>query len=167
MKKDMRWLQLFAEEGTDAAATAPQNAEAATPPEAQSTEKTAQEQSRGASRYAAWVRQAEEARAIYPALDLEREAQDPTFRKLLLSGVDVGTAYLARHKDEILPMAMQYAAREVEKKLMSKVMAGGIPAENGTAPGGAALVQTSVSAMTREQRREIIRRVARGEKVKL
>ncbi len=165
-KRKTEFLQLFADDATASAqgADAPSSI-----PEQGEEKKTASGEPRnkeGASRYAEWVRQAQEARGVYPALDLEKETQNPAFRRMLMSGVDVGTAYLACHKDEILPMAMQYAARTVEKKLMSKMLAGGIPSENGVAPGGATLVQNDVSSMTKEQRREIIRRVGRGEKIR-
>ncbi len=156
------FLQLFAEEAQ----------ESPTPTQSAASDGQAREdlgappEKKGESRYAAWVRQAQEAKGLYPTLDLERETQNPVFRRMLVSGVDVGTAYLACHKDEILPMAMQYAARTVERKLMSKMASGGVPAENGISPGGATLLQNDVSSMTKAQRREIIRRVERGEKIR-
>ncbi|MBQ9747550.1 MAG: hypothetical protein IJV98_02085 [Clostridia bacterium] len=159
---EMDFLQIFAEASQAPASESEHSTEDTS--QAEVSKETKMGEAEG--RYAAWVRQAKEARAIYPTLDLERETQNPTFRRMLVSGVDVGTAYLACHKDEILPMAMQYAARAVEKKLMNKMLAGGAPTENGAAGGGAALVQSDVASMTRQERRDIIRRVARGEKIR-
>ena len=128
-----------------------------------------QEQSRkdnAAQQYATWMKQAEEAKKLYPTLNFEAETQNPQFRQLLMSGVDVGSAYLVIHKDEIIPAAMQYTAKTVEQKLTNKVIAGGArPAENGNSSQGATVVKSDVSQLSKADRQEIIRRVQRGEKI--
>ena len=116
--------------------------------------------------YAQWLQQAEEAKRIYPNLDLETEAKNPQFVRLLNSGVDVGTAYKAIHMDELIPAAMQHTAKVVEQKLTNKIVANGSrPTENGVSSQGAAVVKSDVSKLTKADRQEIIRRVARGEKI--
>lgn len=128
------------------------------------------EQSRkenAAKQYATWMQQAEDAKRTYPALDLNEEAKNPQFLRLLNSGVDVGTAYAVIHKDEIIPAAMQYTAKTVEQKLTNKIIANGTrPTENGISSQSASVVKSDVSQLTKADRAEIIRRVQRGEKIR-
>lgn len=120
-----------------------------------------------AQQYAAWMDQAKEAKNLYPTLDLNVEAKNPEFLKLLQSGVDVGSAYLVIHKDEIIPAAMQYTAKTVEQKLTNKIIAGGArPTENGNSSQSASVVKSDVSQLSKADRAEIIRRVQRGEKIR-
>ena len=120
-----------------------------------------------AQQYATWMRQAEDAKKTYPTLNLDVETQNPQFRQLLLSGVDVGTAYLVVHKDEVIPAAMQYTAKTVEQKLTNKVIANGArPSENGNSSQSATVVKSDVSQLSKADRQEIIRRVQRGEKIR-
>lgn len=117
--------------------------------------------------YAQWAQQAEQAKQLYPSLDLKAEVKNPQFMQLLRSGVDVGSAYLVIHKDDILPAAMQHTAKVVEQKLTDKIIAGGSrPAENGMGSQSAAVVKNDVSKLTKADRDEIRRRVAGGEKIR-
>ena len=110
---------------------------------------------------------AEEAKALYPSLDLDTETKNPQFRKLLMAGIDVATAYHVIHKDEILPAAMQHTARVVEQKLVNSVRAGGKrPSENGASGQSPSLVKSDVTKLTSADRREIRRRVLAGEKIR-
>ena len=120
-----------------------------------------------AQQYDAWMRQAEDAKKLYPNLNFKVETQNPQFRQLLLSGIDVGTAYMVVHKDEIIPAAMQYTAKTVEQKLTNKVIANGArPSENGNSSQSASVVKSDVSQLSKADRQEIIRRVQRGEKIR-
>ena len=117
--------------------------------------------------YASWMNQAEEAKKVYPGFDMKSEMNNPEFVKLLRSNVDVRTAYEVLHKDEIIPAAMQFTAKTVEQKLTNKIIAyGARPSENGMNSQGAAVVKSDVSQLSKEDRAEIIRRVARGEKIR-
>ena len=116
--------------------------------------------------YASWMNQAEEAKKVYPGFDLKSEMNNPEFVKLLRSNVDVRTAYEVLHKDEIIPAAMQFTAKTVEQKLTNKIIANGArPSENGMNSQGAAVVKSDVSQLSKADRAEIVRRVARGEKI--
>ena len=118
--------------------------------------------------YEAWEQQAEEARKLYPNLDLNIESQNPQFRQLLMAGVDVGTAYLALHRDDVLAGAMQATAKNVEQKLANKIAAGNSrPPENGASGQSAAIIKADPSAWTKADRAEVRRRVARGERITL
>lgn len=122
---------------------------------------------RQAQRYHTWMNQAEEAKKLYPDLDLETELKNEEFGRLLLAGVDVGSAYLVTHKDDIIGGAMQYTAQQVEKKVTDKIRANGSrPVENGISSQSAAVVKTDVSQLTDADMDEIIRRARNGEKIK-
>ena len=116
--------------------------------------------------YAGWMNQAEEAKKVYPSFDLRAEMNNPKFVDLLRSNIDVRTAYEVLHKDEIIPAAMQFTAKTVESKIAKKIAANGArPAENGMSSGSAALVKSDVSKLNNKDIDEIMRRVARGERV--
>ena len=117
--------------------------------------------------YAGWMNQAEEAKKVYPTFNLKAEMSNPKFVDLLKSNIDVKTAYEVVHKDEIIPAAMQFTAKTVESKIAKKIAAQGArPAENGMSSQGAAVVKSDVSQLSRADRDEIRRRVARGEKIR-
>ena len=116
--------------------------------------------------YGEWMKQAEKTKAIYPSFDLKTEVQNPQFLQLLNSNVDVRTAYEVIHKDDIISGAMQFTAKTVEQKIANKIRANGArPTENGNSSQGAAQTKSDVSLLTKADRAEIARRVARGEKI--
>ena len=116
---------------------------------------------------AEWMKQAQEASKVFPGLDLGEELKNPQFINLLKSGVGVETAYFAMHHKELVPQAMQFTAKQVEQKLTNKIISGGSrPAENGINSQSPAVVKSDVSQLSKEDRAEIIRRVARGEKIR-
>ena len=114
-----------------------------------------------------WLRQAEELRGRYPSFDLGQEARDPRFRSLIGSGVPLRTAFEVLHQREILPAAMEYSARKAEERLADSVIAGQRrPAEGAMGGQGPVLSKRDVNALSRAERDEIDRRVARGEKIR-
>jgi hypothetical protein len=122
---------------------------------------------KGAQLYAQWMEQAEKAKTVYPSFDLRAEMNNQKFVDLLRANVDVRTAYEVIHKDDIIPAAMQFTAKTVEQKLTNKIMANGArPNENGISSQSAAQVKSDVSQLSKADRAEIIRRVARGEKIR-
>lgn len=117
--------------------------------------------------YASWMQQAEQVKAIYPQFDLAAEVENEQFRNLLLSNVPVQTAYEVIHKDEIIPAAMHFTAQKVTEKVANSVRAGQRrPAEGAMQGSGAVQTKADVSQLTRADREEIARRVARGEKIR-
>ena len=116
--------------------------------------------------YAQWMEQAESAKQVYPSFDLRAEMQNPKFVDLLRSNIDVRTAYEVIHKDDIIAGAMQFTAKKVEQNLTNKIIANGArPSENGNSSQGASVTKSDVSTLTKADRAEIARRVARGEKI--
>jgi hypothetical protein len=116
--------------------------------------------------YAQWMEQADTTKTVYPSFDLRTEMQNPKFVDLLKSNIDVRTAYEVIHKDDIIAGAMQFTAKKVEQNITNKIIANGArPSENGNSSQGASLTKSDVSTLTRADRAEIARRVARGEKI--
>lgn len=116
--------------------------------------------------YSGWLEQAEAVKAIYPSFNLETEMQNQQFADLLRNRIDVRTAFEVVHRDEILPAAMQYAAKTAESKVAKAIAAGGArPVENGMSGQSAAVVKSDVSKLSKADINEIARRVARGERI--
>ena len=114
-----------------------------------------------------WMKSAEEIQQIYPSFDLEYELQNPRFIDLIYNNVDMRTAYEVIHKDEILPAAMQFTAQQVRQKISNDIMANQRrPVEGAVSSQASALVKSDVSQLSKADRQEIIRRVARGEKIR-
>ena len=122
-------------------------------------------QQAGQRQYEIWLKQAESAKVRYPNLDLATEIQNPKFLDLLRSNVDVEAAYKVIHMDDIVSGAMEAAVRTAADKVSKSVAANAVrPSENGSGQG-AATVKTDVSKLNRKDIDEVIRRVARGERV--
>lgn len=116
--------------------------------------------------YAGWIKQEQDVKNIYPAFDMKAEMQNPEFVNLLRANVDLRTAYEVLHRDEIIPAAMQFAAKTVEQNISKKIAANGArPSENGAGSQAPAVVKSDVSKLTKQDIDEVARRVARGERV--
>ena len=121
---------------------------------------------KGAQLYAQWMEQAEKAKSVYPSFDLRAEMNNQQFVDLLKANIDVRTAYEVIHKDDIIPAAMQFTAKAVEQKLTQKIIANGArPTENGISSQSGAVVKSDVSQLSKDDIAEVIRRVARGERI--
>lgn len=109
--------------------------------------------------------QARELQKQYPGFDLTAELRrSPRFEALLLGGVDVRTAYQACHPEECLAAA----ARRAEVQTLEKVRSNrSRPSENGAGGTQPVRLSSDPSKWTREQMREVERRVQRGERITL
>lgn len=113
-----------------------------------------------------WQREGEEAKKFYPSFDLEREIQDERFRSLIKNNVDVKSAYEVVHMGELVPAVIQTAERKEGERIASKYAQNARrPAENGSSSQSAAIVKNDPKALTKAEREEVVRRVARGEKI--
>ncbi len=114
-----------------------------------------------------WRADADEILRMYPGFDLANEMKNAAFVTLLKAGVDMKTAYRTLHQDEILDAAIRYAAKKAHDQTIREMrMHASRPEENGAGGrGGAKMAPLSVGSMTRQEREEIERRCARGEKV--
>lgn len=129
------------------------------------------EQAAVQAHYQRLVEQGQKVKEMFPTFDLQTELKNPDFLKLTAPGVgvDVMTAYQVIHRDEIQPAAMQYAARKTQEKLAASIQANASrPVENGVgATGAQAEVRMDPSKWSKEDRAEVRRRVARGERIEL
>lgn len=115
--------------------------------------------------YNTLAQQGEAVKAMYPGFDLMQEMQNSKFARLTAPGVniDVQTAYEIVHKDEIMAMHAKQQAQAFAKSVKAN---GARPAENGLrGEQGASTVKTDPRQLTRADREEIKRRVARGERI--
>lgn len=116
---------------------------------------------------AAWQEEADAMAARFPDFDFAAEIENPRFLAMLKSGVPVEHAYKVLHMDELMQNVMQTTAQQAEKRVVDNVRSRGTrPQENGTASRSAITVKDDVSRLSKEERAEIARRVARGEVIK-
>lgn len=119
-----------------------------------------------------WRRQAEGMADKYPGFDLDRELEEnEVFTDILVNGrgrVTVENAYVSAHGDEAIKQAMEYAAARGTEVAAARF------ANNAKRPTEGALQKTTagasvvdVKSMTRKQRDEIKKRVAKGERITL
>lgn len=114
----------------------------------------------------------EDAKKLYPSLDLEAELQNPetgaTFGRLLRAGVPVQTCFEVAHRDDIMMGAMQYAGQKAADRVAASVQANRArPVENGASASGAASNALNVEKMSKEDRRNLIARARNGERIEL
>lgn len=113
-----------------------------------------------------WYTEAEAVKAKFPGFDLSAELKNPSFISMLKSGTPVEHAYKVLHFDELMGNAMQVTAANTQQAVVANVRARGArPQENGTASQSAFTVKDDVSKLSKKDRAEIARRVARGEKI--
>lgn len=117
---------------------------------------------------------AEAVKQVFPDFDLGKEIAntvDPVtgrskFVELLSAGIDMETAYKTIHFNELMTGAIQQTQRETEKNVTGNIRAKGMrPQENGTTSQSAFTYKTDPAKWTKKDRAEVVRRVARGEKI--
>lgn len=114
-----------------------------------------------------WHQESEALKSVIPTFDFDAEMENPRFAELLAHGVDVRGAYIVTHYEQMLPDAMNFAAQQAEQRVRNSVIANGQrPVENGSSQAAAAVVKSDVSKLSRADRAEIARRVARGEQIR-
>ena len=132
-----------------------------------------QKQEQAANVYAQWQSEAEAVKQLYGNFDLQSECRNPetgrNFLRLLQNGIDVRTAYEVVHKDELLSGAIGYAVQSAQKRTMDNIRARGMrPQENGAGGSVATqIVKSDPAKWSKADRREVARRVLRGERVEL
>ena len=115
---------------------------------------------------AQWTQEAEAIKQSYPNFNLEVEAQNPEFIRLLQAGTPMEHAYKVLHLDEILNDTRNVTAAYTEKKVIDNVRARGQrPQEAGLNSNNAITYKTDIDAMSSKDILEIARRVKRGEQI--
>ncbi len=110
------------------------------------------EEQRRYARFREVQRQAEALKAEHPEFDLSRELEDPGFAGLLRNGVDLRVAWEAVHHAEL--------ARSRETRGASEAQ----PLENAL-ESQPAVFRADPRKLTRQERRQLRRRAARGEEI--
>lgn len=111
-----------------------------------------------------WDAAVERIRAEDPGFDIKTALADPDFAQMLKLGVKMEDAYKARYFDDIMARRTTQTAKTVEKGVEARIrQRGARPSENGTNPGGAAVLKTDVSKLTPAQCEELERRAMRGQ----
>lgn len=109
--------------------------------------------------------QAEAVKAQFPGFDLEAElAETPKFGDLVRNGIDMLTAYQVCHQADMLQAAQKAGEVRTANAVRSNQAR---PAENGTGGGRAAKLNADPSKWTKEQLRDVQKRVMRGERIAL
>jgi len=116
--------------------------------------------------YSQWLSEADKVKALYPDFDLRGELANDQFKALLQSNIPVQTAYEVCHKDEIITRGMAFAAQSTAQKIANDIQSRGKrPGEGGLSGQSTVITKSDVSQLTKEDRREIERRVRRGERI--
>lgn len=135
--------------------------------ELRQAQRAAQGQQQMENQLQAWYREAEQVKASYPDFDFRAECQNRQFLDLLKAGIPVQKAYETIHLDELVNGAAMVSARQAEQRTVANIQRrASRPSENGTSSQGGATIKSDVSKLTRADRAEIARRVARGETIK-
>ena len=116
------------------------------------------------AQYEKWIKEAAEASDSYPEFQLEEELLSEEFRSLLKSGVPVKNAYELIHRQELL----DGYTKQLEESITRRILAGSFrPKESAISGFTGAVLQNDAAHMSKNARREIIRRVQRGERIEL
>ena len=110
-----------------------------------------------------WQKESEEVKQMYPQFDLAKEMSDRRFFSLCYKGVGLEEAYLIVHKDELFTAAMEYVASELMRS--GAFCKSGRIKEGTLSPVGE--VTKSEKSLSKNERKELIRRTERGERVVL
>lgn len=111
-----------------------------------------------------WDAAVERIQAEDPDFDIKTALADPDFAQMLKLGVKMEDAYKARYFDDIMARKTAETAKKTESGVVERIrQRGARPAENGTNPGGAAVLKTDVSKLTPAQCEELERRAMRGQ----
>ena len=110
-----------------------------------------------------WQEESERVKEMYPEFDLAHEMSDRRFFSLCYKGVGLAEAYLIVHKDELFTAAMEYAASEL---MRSGVFRKNDRVREGTL-SAVSEIPKSEKRLSKSERRELIRRTERGERVVL
>ena len=117
---------------------------------------------------AAWEREAEEVKSLYPGFDLKTQLRENgDFAALLQAGVGVRRAFEAANLETILREALRYAAVTAGKKTADSVMRqAGRVQENSVLDRASSLAHRDVNSLTEPDILKILDAVSRGATIK-
>lgn len=115
-----------------------------------------------------WRQEEQELQKTFPDFDLETEMETSNGElfQMLQRGVSLEHAYLALHMDDIVGNGFQQAAQWGSNKTLETIRARGMrPNENGNGSQTAVPRTVDVSKISRDQMKDIERRLMRGETI--
>lgn len=116
------------------------------------------------------TKQADQLRQTFPDFDLKKELQDPAFRRMTApnGGLSVEQAYMALHYRDIMPQAVQTGVARAQAQISASLQANAQRPTEGAMQQSAALdTHLNVKNMSREERRNLLERARRGERIVL
>lgn len=117
---------------------------------------------------AQWTAEEQEMQAKYPNFSLSQELENPEFKRLLQAKVPMEHAYRVMHMDEIEGSIAAVTAAKTEQAVVNNIRArGSRPVENGTSAQSAFQVKADPGKWSKKDRKEVARRVGRGERIEL
>jgi len=115
-----------------------------------------------------WIGEAEALKSEFPNFDLQAAMQNDEFKKMLMQGIGVRTAYIAANNGEILPAVMRDAAANARKKTVEAIRSGmARPTENGRGNAAPATFKTDPSTWTDADFKNVEKQVMGGKKIYL
>lgn len=131
------------------------------------TERQLNEQRQAMNAQVAQWREEEKAiKAEFPGFDLDTYINDPTFSRMVGSGVSLRNAYIAMDVDEILPAAMGHTAQQVAAKTAATIaQRGNRPVEGGMSGQASSKAKVDVSRLSNAEIAEYVRRANSGERI--
>ena len=117
--------------------------------------------------YQQWEAEASDLQQAFPAFDLGLEIENnERFARLIDNGVDVHTAFLSTHMDEILNGNNAYAQRTATQNVLNTIQQrASRPMEGALRHSPATQRKADPSSLSNEDLDEINRRVANGEEI--
>lgn len=132
----------------------------------QQIEQTKAQEEAGQKLYGEWIEQGNALAQKYGIADFDLNAEidsNPEFVSLLRSGVSVEGAYKAIHFDDMLTGAMATTANTVKQQMANNIASRNArPMEGGASSQTSQVFKQDVNALTKADRAEIMKRVARG-----
>lgn len=123
-------------------------------------------QQRADQQLAQWTREAEALKAAYPEFNLEEEAQNDDFIRLLKAGTPMAHAYKVIHFDEIVGQERMATAAMTERQVVENIKAkGSRPSEAGLNSTNGITRKSDVDNLSKGDVLEIAKRVKRGETI--
>lgn len=103
--------------------------------------------------------------AVYPTFQWRKEIQNPTFGRLVASGIDARTAYEVVYREEVLRQAMSYAAKRAKEQTSRAIASGALRVrENGGR--NVTVTRNDPKGLSSEDLANIRKRVFDGEKIR-
>lgn len=126
-----------------------------------------EQQQRENAMFEQWETEAVELQTAFPNFDLGLEIEsNEEFAKLITSGVDVRTAFISTHMDDILSGASAEASKQATEKVVSTIQSrANRPTENGIRHNPAIQRKSDPNKLSNTDIDEIMKRVESGESI--